>query len=164
MRDRAGQKYRFPTLIRRGLLSLRPSSAAALGWFRLRLVAHRERLWLQCIAKQGAQGGVQFSLRHPRSLATLMSARKKPLWRQSEVIPKVNSIEMFEIPACRSTGAIFSLDEQRLTLCSLVTSLKKPPASTDNAVFVHAGVTIGKRPCGTLACFDRSCSRLVGGH
>ncbi len=29
-------------------------------------------------------------------------AKKKPLGRQSEVIPKVNSIEMFEIPACRT--------------------------------------------------------------
>ena len=33
----------------------------------------------------------------------MVGAKKKPLWRQSEVIPKVNSIEMFEIPACRST-------------------------------------------------------------
>ena len=37
------------------------------------------------------------------SLAAFMRAKRKPLWRQSEVIPKVNLIEMFEIPACRST-------------------------------------------------------------
>jgi len=37
------------------------------------------------------------------SSAAFLRAKKKPLWRQSEVIPKVNSIEMFEIPACRST-------------------------------------------------------------
>jgi hypothetical protein len=37
------------------------------------------------------------------SLAAFLRAKKKPLWRQSEVIPKVNLIEMFEIPACRST-------------------------------------------------------------
>ena len=44
------------------------------------------------------------------SLAAFLRARKKPLWRQSEVIPKVNSIEMFEIPACRSTqGRPFTL-------------------------------------------------------
>jgi hypothetical protein len=41
--------------------------------------------------------------------AALASVRKKPLRRQSKVIPKVNSIEMFEIPACRSTqGRLFT--------------------------------------------------------
>ena len=37
------------------------------------------------------------------SAAVFTCTKKKPLWRQSEVIPKVNSIEVFEIPACRST-------------------------------------------------------------
>ena len=45
-------------------------------------------------------------VRRPRnsegSWAALRRAKKKPLGRQSEVIPKVNSIEMFEIPACRA--------------------------------------------------------------
>lgn len=36
-------------------------------------------------------------------VATAVGAKKKPLWRQSEVIPEVNLTEMFEIPACRST-------------------------------------------------------------
>ncbi len=40
--------------------------------------------------------------RHQGSLTAFRRAKKKPLGRQSEVIPKVNSIEMFEIPACRT--------------------------------------------------------------
>ncbi len=45
-------------------------------------------------------------VRRPRnsegSWAALRRAKKKPLGRQSEVIPKFNYVEMFEIPACRA--------------------------------------------------------------
>ena len=70
-------------------------------WLSLR---RPRRPWLQNINSRLVQGSFgHISHRDPRSLTTWVSAKKKPLRRQSEVIPKANSIEMFEIPACRST-------------------------------------------------------------
>ena len=81
----------------------------------------------------------------------MVGAKKKPLWRQNEVIPKVNSIEMFEIPVCRSTqGRPFALAPNLPHQIFLSPFPENIAASTDNAVFVNAGVPIGKSRCSTL--------------
>ncbi len=54
--------------------------------------------------KANAISVIDYLLQSARTIgrAALRRVKKKPLERQSEVIPKVNLMAVFEIPACRA--------------------------------------------------------------